>query len=112
MSFKDDKERKKKISSGSPDYFRQDDKGEHKEHVERIENRDTLSTKTKRELLKERIKIGKENSKPEQDKKKEIIDSQEGNDSPDDFVEKQEEREEERQSAIRHGEPRQNKNAG
>jgi len=54
----------------------------------------------------------KERSKPEKEKKQKIIDAKEGNDSPDDFVEKQIEMEEERQSAIKHGEPRQNKNAG
>jgi|GEM_PF-1813227 hypothetical protein len=112
MSFKDDKKRKEKISPGSTDYFRQDEKGDLKENSERIESRDSFSTTTQLKLLNEKIKMEKERSKPEKEKKQKIIDAKEGNDSPDDFVEKQIEMEEERQSAIKHGEPRQNKNAG
>ncbi|MBT4021115.1 hypothetical protein HOF17_01935 [Candidatus Peribacteria bacterium] len=111
MSFKDDKKRKEKISRSSPDYFRQDKNPDSEKHAKRVEARDGLDT-IRLDRLKDKIDVSKEKSKPEQDKKRQIIDSQEGNDSPDDFVDKQGEREAERQSAIRHGEPRQNKDVG
>ena len=57
MSFKDDKKRKEKISPGSTDYFRQDEKGDLKENSERIESRDSFSTTTQLKLLNEKIKM-------------------------------------------------------